>query len=45
MQRPPEEAIEKSGMRPGETHQAAFERLKGEVFAYDNRDDLLSELG
>jgi hypothetical protein len=43
--RPPDEAIEESGMRPGETHQAAFARLKGEVFAYKGWDDLLSELG
>ena len=40
--RPPEEVIEASGMRPGETHQAAFDRLKGEVFVYDGWDDLLS---
>jgi hypothetical protein len=44
-QRPPDGAIEKSGMRPGETHQAAFERLKGEVFGYRGWDGLLSELG
>jgi hypothetical protein len=43
--RPPDEVIEESGMRPGETHQAAFERLKSEVFGYKGWDDLLSELG
>jgi len=44
-ERPPDEAIEESGKRYGETHQAAFERLKAEVFAYDGWDNLLSELG
>ena len=42
---PPNEVIEKSGRRPGETHQAAFERLKAEVFGYGHWDNLLFELG
>ncbi len=42
---PPKEVIEKSGVRPGETHKAAFERLKGEVFDHKGWDGLLSELG
>jgi hypothetical protein len=44
-QRPPDEVIEESGIRPGETHQAAFKRLRDEVFAHDSWDDLLSDLG
>ena len=43
--RPPDEAIEKSGRRPDETHEDAFERLKAEVFGYGHWDDLLFELG
>ena len=42
---PPNEVIEKSGRRPDETHRAAFERLKGEVFDHKGWDSLLSELG
>lgn len=42
---PPDEVIVRSGMLPGEMHAAAFERLKGEVFTYEDRDDLLAELG
>ena len=42
---PPNEVIEESGVHPGETHRAAFERLKAEVFGYGHWDDLLSELG
>jgi hypothetical protein len=42
---PPDEVIEKSGVRPGETHQAAFERLKGEVFHHKGWDRLLVGFG
>jgi hypothetical protein len=41
---PPNDVIAKSGMRPGETHRAAFERLKNEVFDHKGWDDLLTEL-
>ena len=42
---PPNDVIERSGMRPDETHRAAFERLKAEVFGYGHWDELLFELG
>ena len=43
-QRPPDEVIEKSGRLPGESHQAAFERLKQRVFDYNDWDRLLADL-
>jgi hypothetical protein len=40
--RPPDGVMAESGMRPGETHAAAFKRLRGEDFAHNGLDDLRS---
>ena len=42
---PPNGVIEASGKRQGETHRAAFERLKTTVFDHDGWDELLTDLG